>query len=267
MGNVSLTDRSSCWASGAVFMWFWIWLTPNSRGNTGAPHFFTGQLWPSSWLFGRIAETAPSQFCAPSEDLFITWKYTQTAAVRNHATFSVLFYFFCREKFWENLSTPLFGTLIPPSDTTEVLTVSSLCFLFTKLICLLRVVVCPQPCVLEACAFVMKIIGLEIYYVHRYIYTKINQFVSFGLETHILMFPLCGLSQQFPGAVSEGWTSEVLKRATLRVLVPVCQVPGVPCGRVRGGGHLLLLRDTNVDLCLADAADFVHQPRTLQSIQ
>lgn len=25
----------------------------------------------------------------------------------------------------------------------------------------------PQPCVLETCAFVMKIIGLEIYYVVR----------------------------------------------------------------------------------------------------
>lgn len=28
-------------------------------------------------------------------------------------------------------------------------------------------VTCPQPCVLETCAFVMKIIGLEIYYVVR----------------------------------------------------------------------------------------------------
>ncbi|XP_076014771.1 nucleoporin NUP188 [Genypterus blacodes] len=45
-----------------------------------------------------------------------------------------------KERFWENLTTPLFGTLPPPSDTTE-------------------------PCVLETCAFVMKIIGLEIYYV------------------------------------------------------------------------------------------------------
>uniref|UniRef100_A0A3Q1FVW1 Nucleoporin NUP188 n=1 Tax=Acanthochromis polyacanthus TaxID=80966 RepID=A0A3Q1FVW1_9TELE len=45
-----------------------------------------------------------------------------------------------KDKFWENLTTPLFGTLTPPSDTTE-------------------------PCVLETCAFVMKIIALEIYYV------------------------------------------------------------------------------------------------------
>ncbi|XP_070845929.1 nucleoporin NUP188 isoform X3 [Chaetodon trifascialis] len=45
-----------------------------------------------------------------------------------------------KERFWENLTTPLFGTLTPPSDTTE-------------------------PCVLETCALVMKIIGLEIYYV------------------------------------------------------------------------------------------------------
>ncbi|KAG1932236.1 nucleoporin NUP188 [Pimephales promelas] len=45
-----------------------------------------------------------------------------------------------KEKFWENLTTPLFGNLPPPSETTE-------------------------PCVLESCAFVMKIIALEIYYV------------------------------------------------------------------------------------------------------
>ncbi|XP_057675073.1 nucleoporin NUP188 [Corythoichthys intestinalis] len=46
-----------------------------------------------------------------------------------------------QEKFWENLTTPLFGALAPPSDITE-------------------------PCVLETCAFVMKIVGLEIFYVH-----------------------------------------------------------------------------------------------------
>ncbi|XP_077441677.1 nucleoporin NUP188 isoform X2 [Vanacampus margaritifer] len=46
-----------------------------------------------------------------------------------------------KERFWENLTTPLFGKLAPPSDTTE-------------------------PCVLETCAFVMKIVGLEIFYVH-----------------------------------------------------------------------------------------------------
>ncbi|XP_066502146.1 nucleoporin NUP188 isoform X2 [Hoplias malabaricus] len=45
-----------------------------------------------------------------------------------------------KETFWDNLTTPLFGTLPSPSETTE-------------------------PCVLESCAFVMKIIGLEIYYV------------------------------------------------------------------------------------------------------
>ncbi|KAK6481024.1 nucleoporin NUP188-like protein [Huso huso] len=45
-----------------------------------------------------------------------------------------------KEKFWENLATPLFGTLPPPSETTE-------------------------PCILETCALVMKIICLEIYYV------------------------------------------------------------------------------------------------------
>ncbi|XP_037121578.1 nucleoporin NUP188 homolog [Syngnathus acus] len=46
-----------------------------------------------------------------------------------------------KERFWENLTMPLFGMLAPPSDTTE-------------------------PCVLETCAFVMKIVGLEVFYVH-----------------------------------------------------------------------------------------------------
>ncbi|XP_034048001.1 nucleoporin NUP188 homolog isoform X2 [Thalassophryne amazonica] len=45
-----------------------------------------------------------------------------------------------KERFWENLTAPLFGTVTSPSDTTE-------------------------PCVLETCAFVMKIVGLEIYVV------------------------------------------------------------------------------------------------------
>ncbi|XP_068608729.1 nucleoporin NUP188 [Brachionichthys hirsutus] len=44
-----------------------------------------------------------------------------------------------KECFWGNLITPLFGALAPHSDATE-------------------------PCVLETCAFVMKIVGLEIYY-------------------------------------------------------------------------------------------------------
>uniref|UniRef100_A0A8C4LN38 Nucleoporin NUP188 n=1 Tax=Equus asinus asinus TaxID=83772 RepID=A0A8C4LN38_EQUAS len=45
-----------------------------------------------------------------------------------------------KPKFWENLTSPLFGTLSPPSETSE-------------------------PSVLETCALVMKIICLEIYYV------------------------------------------------------------------------------------------------------
>lgn len=83
----------------------------------------------------------------------------------------LLFFFFYRERFWENLTTPLFGTLTPPSDTTEVL-----CYIFaiTHFVITsywmsnqLSYCVYPQPCVLETCAFVMKIIGLEIYYVVR----------------------------------------------------------------------------------------------------
>ncbi|XP_074067087.1 nucleoporin NUP188 isoform X3 [Macrotis lagotis] len=45
-----------------------------------------------------------------------------------------------KPKFWENLTNPLFGTLSPPSETSE-------------------------PSVLETCALIMKIICLEIYYV------------------------------------------------------------------------------------------------------
>ncbi|KAM4663713.1 nucleoporin NUP188 isoform 2-T2 [Discoglossus pictus] len=47
-----------------------------------------------------------------------------------------------KPNFWENLTSPLFGTLIPPLETSEL-------------------------SVLETCAFIMKIICLEIYYVVR----------------------------------------------------------------------------------------------------
>ncbi|CAK6976075.1 nucleoporin NUP188 [Scomber scombrus] len=79
------------------------------QGKYWCPPCSTERPWPSSSHSGRTAGTAPSLSYAPN-------------------------------RFWENLTTPLFGTLTPPSDTTE-------------------------PCVLETCAFVMKIIGLEIYYV------------------------------------------------------------------------------------------------------
>ncbi|XP_061555304.1 nucleoporin NUP188 [Phycodurus eques] len=59
-----------------------------------------------------------------------------------------------KERFWENLTTPLFGMLAPPSDTTE-------------------------PCVLETCAFVMKIVGLEIFYVHS---GSLEQSLKDGLQ-------------------------------------------------------------------------------------
>ncbi|XP_064420213.1 nucleoporin NUP188 [Latimeria chalumnae] len=45
-----------------------------------------------------------------------------------------------KKRFWENITAPLFGTLPSPSEITE-------------------------PSVLETCAFIMKIICLEIYYV------------------------------------------------------------------------------------------------------
>uniref|UniRef100_A0A8C5R3P6 Nucleoporin NUP188 n=1 Tax=Leptobrachium leishanense TaxID=445787 RepID=A0A8C5R3P6_9ANUR len=47
-----------------------------------------------------------------------------------------------KPKFWENLTSPLFGTLVPPSDSSEL-------------------------SILETCAFIMRIICLEIFYVVR----------------------------------------------------------------------------------------------------
>ncbi|KAM4696540.1 nucleoporin NUP188 [Rhinophrynus dorsalis] len=47
-----------------------------------------------------------------------------------------------KPNFWENLTSPLFGTLVPPSETSEL-------------------------SVLETCAFIMRIICLEVYYVVR----------------------------------------------------------------------------------------------------
>lgn len=108
-------------------MWSWTWLTPNSRGNIGVPHCSTEQPWPSSLPSGRTAEIAPSRFYVKSKPvisdniLILTWKNmwifwkTEKRSMMN--TFTAFFY---RERFWENLTTPLFGTLTPPSDTTEV---------------------------------------------------------------------------------------------------------------------------------------------------
>lgn len=67
--------------------------------------------------------------------------------------------------------------------------------------------------------------------------------------------------QRFAGAVAEGRTAEVRQRSALRVLVPVRQVAGVPRGGDGRGGHLLLHRDPDVDLSLADAPDSLHGPR------
>uniref|UniRef100_H3DN37 Nucleoporin NUP188 n=2 Tax=Tetraodon nigroviridis TaxID=99883 RepID=H3DN37_TETNG len=82
-----------------------------------------------------------------------------------------------KERFWENLTTPLFGTLSPPSDTTE-------------------------PCVLETCAFVMKIIGLEIYYV-----------VSGSLEQ-----PLKDALQRFSSARRYEYWSQYVKSLVCHVV-------------------------------------------------
>ncbi|XP_069465303.1 nucleoporin NUP188 isoform X2 [Ambystoma mexicanum] len=58
-----------------------------------------------------------------------------------------------KPKFWENLTSPLFGTLSPPAETSEA-------------------------SVLETCAFIMRIICLEIYYVIRYLATEISSWGS-----------------------------------------------------------------------------------------
>lgn len=64
--------------------------------------------------------------------------------------------------------------------------------------------------------------------------------------------------QRLLRAAFEGRAAAVFQRAALRVLVPVREVSGVSRGGAGGGGHLLLHRDPDVDLCLADAADPVH---------
>lgn len=70
-------------------------------------------------------------------------------------------------------------------------------------------------------------------------------------------------SQRLFGAAFEGGAAAVFQRAALRVLVPVREVSGVPRGGAGGGGHLLLHRDPDVDLCVADAADPLHHTRML----
>ncbi|KFV64094.1 Nucleoporin NUP188, partial [Dryobates pubescens] len=59
---------------------------------------------------------------------------------RGRAPLVLLLCLSCRPKFWENLTNPLFGTLPPPSESSEL-------------------------SVLDTCALIMKIICLEIYYV------------------------------------------------------------------------------------------------------
>lgn len=44
----------------------------------------------------------------------------------------VFLVFLHRERFWENLTTPLFGTLPSPSDTTEVFELYSLLLPYTS---------------------------------------------------------------------------------------------------------------------------------------
>lgn len=67
--------------------------------------------------------------------------------------------------------------------------------------------------------------------------------------------------QWFAGAITEGRPPEVRQCSAVRVLVPVRQVAGVSCCGDGGGGHLLLHRDPDVDLSLADDPDSLHQPR------
>ncbi|KAG9477717.1 hypothetical protein GDO78_012956 [Eleutherodactylus coqui] len=50
-----------------------------------------------------------------------------------------------KPNFWENLTAPLFGTLVPPSESSDL-------------------------SVLETCAFIMRIICLEIYYAIQYVH-------------------------------------------------------------------------------------------------
>lgn len=75
-----LTWRSFCLVSGAVFMWCWTWLTPNSRGSIGALRCSTEQPWPSSSPSGRTAETVPSLSYVKSKHIlsqFVVEKYVK----------------------------------------------------------------------------------------------------------------------------------------------------------------------------------------------
>lgn len=90
-----------------------------------------------------------------------------------------------------------------------------------------------------------------------------NLLISFTYERH-LKFPkeiIESLSFQWLlGAAFEGRTAKVFYGAAIRVLVPVREVSGVSRGGAGGRGHMLLHRDPDVDLCLADAADPLHHP-------
>lgn len=182
----------------------------------------------------------------------------------------LLLAFFHRERFWENLTTPLFGTLTPPSDTTEVFcsfshsyndfmwnwmsNISTRAFLslshvFWRLVLLSWKSSAWKSTMLLGNPGIPDVI-------------KMCRICHLNLHTtaHIsnIIFNVSALLQWFLGAVTEGWASEVFQCTTIWVLVPVCEVSRVPHRGDGGGRHLLLPWDPDVDLCMEDAADSFH---------
>uniref|UniRef100_A0A3Q3IR34 Nucleoporin NUP188 n=1 Tax=Monopterus albus TaxID=43700 RepID=A0A3Q3IR34_MONAL len=112
-------------------------------GNEGSKEFLLGEWSCLHAVLDLIDSKQQGKYWCPPllhraalAFLLALWQDRRDSAISVLFFFFFFFFFF----FLSSLTTPLFATLTPPSDTTE-------------------------PCVLETCAFVMKIIGLEIYYV------------------------------------------------------------------------------------------------------
>lgn len=123
-------------------------------------------------------------------------------------------YILHRERFWENLTTPLFGTLTPPSDTTEVLQ------LFLSRIlkdnnCVLKFFFSPALCSGDLCFchgnhWSRNLLCCQVIF---FFYPILLQPKSLVIPVYFLKCVL--LLQWFFSAVPEGWAAEVLQCSTL----------------------------------------------------
>lgn len=168
-----LTCRSFCSVSGAVFMWCWTWLTPNSRESIGVLRCSTAQPWPSSSPSGRTAETAPSPSYVKSKHIlshFVLEKYVQLGLKDWVWWINCCLLFYTESgfgKIWQHLSLELSPHLQIPRRYFVLFHMAMMIHVKLDVRYFNSSIFSPQPCVLETCAFVMKIIGLEIYYVVR----------------------------------------------------------------------------------------------------